>query len=367
MSSQDRLRCDIVIPAWNNLEITRDCVESVFRHTDYPFRIIIVDNASEKEAAEYFMGLRKTDPSKVLVLRNDKNLGFVKAVNQGMRYSDAEYVCVLNNDTLATDGWLDEMIDLVEANPEIGLINPSSNSSCQFPGKMDIDAYARTLSVYKGTYQELYVCRAFAMVATRSLINKIGYLDDDYGMGYYDDTDYSKRAQAAGFKTVRAKASYVYHLESQSFSKMKEKGAIFLENEKKFIAKWGRPIRAAYVVAGLKGNEIEPVSNKINNIARSGHQAWVFTDRGSSRKLKLIDHDSIRVIYTLKYLAVISALYRILKRKRKKKMHLILTNRRYLLNIFKAVSGIMGADAVSDSDFSAVETKIKGLSHENTE
>jgi GT2 family glycosyltransferase len=142
------------------------------------------------------------------------------------------------------------MIEVLKNNDDVGIVNPSSNSSCQFPGKLDIHTYAHTLKEFSGQFQELYRARAFAMVVKREVVDKIGYLDDIYGMGYFDDTDYSKRAQASGYKVVRAKASYVFHKESRSFSKVKEKDAIFSENEKKFSSKWGRPVRVAYVITG---------------------------------------------------------------------------------------------------------------------
>jgi len=356
--------CDIVIPIWNNLELTRDCIDSIKKHTRYPYRIVAIDNASEGPTREYLDSLEKEDAPKTVIIRNAENTGFVRAVNQGMRFSDAEYVCVTNNDTIATDGWLSELVEILERDDTVGLINPSSNSSCQFPGKLTIDAYAKTLKKLKGKYQELYSARAFAMVVRRSLIEKIGYLDETYGMGYYDDSDYSKRTQGVGYKAVRAKASYVYHRESQSFDKISEKSKIFIENENKFISKWGRPIRVAYLVPSSgRRSDFKKISSNINKIARMGHQAWIFTSPGVKKELSLIDHESIRFFsYPALFFGRV-ACYKIRKRKKKKKLHLILSNNERLYRWLNKRRDSLGADTLLDKDFSLVEKKIREISY----
>lgn len=359
--------CDIVIPVWNNLDITKDCINSIRAHTGYPYRIVIVDNASDAPTQQYLDSLEKKDSSKFMIIHNEENKGFVKAVNQGMRFSNASYMCVMNNDTIVTDGWLEELINILSNNDNVGLVNPSSNTSCQFPGKLDIDTYARTLKRFKGTYQELYTCRAFAMVVKRKVIEKIGYLNDIYGMGYFDDTDYSKRSQQLGYLTVRAKASYVYHKESQSFSKVKEKGDIFIENENKFNAKWGRMLRIAYVLPDLKkGEEVDRVSTQINQIAKTGHQVWIFTKRKLVARLKLIDHESIRFYCYPAVLFRFIVLYKIWKRKKKKKLHMVLTNKRSIEQLYKTFVGPLACDILSNSDFKLIEQKIYTLSFMKT-
>ena len=86
MNSDKRARCDIVIPVWNNLELTRDCVDSIQKHTVYPYRVVIVDNASDTPTKEYLDTLEKENKGNVVVIKNIKNEGFVKGVNKGMKY-----------------------------------------------------------------------------------------------------------------------------------------------------------------------------------------------------------------------------------------------------------------------------------------
>jgi GT2 family glycosyltransferase len=361
MSPEAPERCDIVIPVWNHPRVTRDCVDSIKRNTRFPYKIIIIDNASDRPTAEYLDSLK--DGGAVTVIRNEKNTGFVKAINQGMRHSDAAYVCVMNNDTVVTKNWLSELIDILRKESGIGIINPSSNTSCQFPGKLDIDAFAETLKALKGKYQELYTGRAFSMVIKRAVIDKIGYLDNVYGMGYFDDTDYCKRAQGAGYKTVRAKASFVYHKESQSFSRVREKSEIFLENEKRFISRWGRQLRIAYVLPDTAGRaETAAPSRNINEMAKKGHQVWIFTGSGLKRRLDLIDHESIRFFCYPRILFSLIVFYKIWKRKKKKRLHIILTDNPRVCKLLGLFRGMLDGEVLMDSDFPDVERKIRSLS-----
>ena len=99
--------CDIIIPVWNQLTFTKDCLDSIFKNTvGVDYRIIIIDNASDDKTRDYLNGLKEARPNGITLIRNEKNLGFIKAVNQVIAASNAHYICLLNNDTLVTKGWL---------------------------------------------------------------------------------------------------------------------------------------------------------------------------------------------------------------------------------------------------------------------
>ena len=121
------MKCDIIVPIWNELDITKRCIESILENTKFAYHLIIIDNASKPDVRTYLEGIKRKIPDLSLI-RNEENLGYVKAINQGLRLADSEFVCLLNNDTIVTDGWLREMVALADNNPEIGIINPSSNN-----------------------------------------------------------------------------------------------------------------------------------------------------------------------------------------------------------------------------------------------
>ena len=109
-------KCDIVIPVWNERELTRICIESIASNTDISRRVILVDNASDQETASYLKELSERNKGAVILIRNEENIGFPKAVNQGIAISNAPYLCILNNDTEVYKGWLEEMIKIAESN-----------------------------------------------------------------------------------------------------------------------------------------------------------------------------------------------------------------------------------------------------------
>ena len=105
--------CDIIMPVWNELDTTKECIDSIVKHTHYPYRLVIIDNGSDIPTQDYLRELKSRKDINLELIRNEENLGFVKAVNQGIRFSDASYICIMNNDTIATDGWLEEMVSII--------------------------------------------------------------------------------------------------------------------------------------------------------------------------------------------------------------------------------------------------------------
>jgi GT2 family glycosyltransferase len=112
----------IVIPVYNKLAFTRQCLERIGR--DKPaadFEVVIVDNGSTDGTARFF-----TEHSSfgfpLRYHRNETNLGFSRANNIGARGSSARYLLFLNNDTIVRPGWLDAMVDIIDADPRVGIV-----------------------------------------------------------------------------------------------------------------------------------------------------------------------------------------------------------------------------------------------------
>ncbi len=344
-------KCDIIIPVWNQLEVTRECVDSILKNTDYPYKLIIIDNASDEPTRGYLLSLEGHSGLDLLLIRNDKNLGFVKAVNQGIAASDAPYLCIMNNDTIAASGWLGEMIKVKETNPSIGLLNPSSNTSGQFPVNRSIEDYAETLKQCRGQIQELYTCRGFCMIVTRDVIKRVGLLDEIYRVGYFDDTDYCKRAQKLGYKTARAKASYVYHRENVSFKTLKNNKDLFSDNERIFFKRWGRHVRVGYFVD--RPSSAGKVDNIATNVARNGHQIAVFLRKPLEWPV-VIDHFDIRRVDLGPLFFNLTSICKILKRKKKKKLEILLTDNKLFGEMLNMTKSLHRADVIIDPDTEAV-------------
>jgi len=339
------MSCDIIIPAWNQLEYTKNCLESIFKNTHYPYRLVIIDNASEQPTRNYLQKL--SEQKKIFLLCNEQNLGWIKAINQGIKISSAPYICLMNNDTLTTDGWLTEMVFVAENNPQVGIVNPSSNNFGQKPEGLTIDDYALTLKRYHGQWQELSAT-GFCMLIKREIIDKVGFFDERYNLGYFEETDFYLRAIKKGFLAARAKAAYVYHYEKVSFrkfdiEKLKE------TNRNLFYSRWERPTRIAWFISKNSSFSLEEHSKMLLNLARRGHLIYAFLTKG---ELSVNEHPHIRIFKQ----PVLFSILKILRRKRRKRFDNIFSDDLRIADLLERLKSIHQAKVFRD--FSKYREKL---------
>ncbi len=301
------MKCDIIIPIWNQREITKDCIDSIVRNTKYPYRLILIDNASDSDTKLYLESVCNDRSLDVKLIRNEQNLGFVKAVNQGLKISTAPYVCIFNNDTVTTPGWLEEMVEFVESHKDIGIVNPI----CDGHGQMSRDEYAKILAKNnKGKYMETNQCFLFCTLIKREVIDKIGHLDEVFGVGCFDDTDFSMRAGIAGYRCACLHSAYVHHIHGVSFKAMGNRDSIVARCEKEFFKKWPRHLRIGLAFSlsdSLKDDQIADILRAMLYLAREWCwiNLWVFGDKKSAKermaavagKIGLPLHQNIRFNY----------------------------------------------------------------------
>src|SRR5947209_3134021 len=123
----------IIVPCWNQREFTRLCLQALFRHTRPAWELIVIDNGSTDDTAAYLAGVQDAAAVPVTVISNARNLGFPAAINQGLELARGEYLVLLNNDAVVTDGWLDQLIALTAVDsgsrmPDFGSGIPDSGS-----------------------------------------------------------------------------------------------------------------------------------------------------------------------------------------------------------------------------------------------
>lgn len=332
-------RVDIIIPVWNQHEVTMACLYGIIKNTGYPYRLILIDNGSEDETRQYLETLKKNSPCKIELIRNEKNLGFVKAVNQGLRSSKAPYVCVMNNDTIPAPGWLERLIEFSEANKEAGLMNPL----CDGDPLVSIEDHGRNAGLHRGSYMEMNQCFLFATLIKKEVIEKIGYLDEGFGMGCCEDADYARRAGAAGYRCVRVDSAYVHHKHTVSFSALGGRDDLVSKNEQVLLKRWGRPVRVGVsftVDKNVKDGEIEILLRTMLFLAREWCwiSVWIFGDKHHNKKrldlvsakIKMPIHQNIRVNFlsnTLKSAQLIIRIgERLFGKKKRKRYDVILVN-----------------------------------------
>lgn len=317
------MKCDIIIPVWNQLAVTQECLENIFNNTKMPYRLVLVDNASDADTGRYLDRVKSGKMATVELIRNKENLGFVKAVNQGLKLSRAPYVCVMNNDTIPAKGWLENMVDFLERHPDVGLANPQ----CDGHGDNPIEEHAARLAALKDAYMEMNQCFGYCMLIRREVIDKIGYLDEVFGMGNYDDTDYSMRAGRAGYRCVNVHSAYVYHKKHVSFRAAGNRDILVSEGEREYLKKWPRHLRAGVsfcIDKSTSDEEIEKMLGGILYLAREWCwvNVWIFGDKeinrnrvsGIASKIKMPLHQNLKVTYSPNRFPGLQVLVRLLER-----------------------------------------------------
>jgi GT2 family glycosyltransferase len=107
----------VIIPCWNQLEFTRKCLHALFRQTAPSWELVVIDNGSTDGTGSYLAGVQDASPVPVTVIANGTNRGFPAAINQGLQYARGEYLVLLNNDVVVTEGWLSQLIGLASVAP----------------------------------------------------------------------------------------------------------------------------------------------------------------------------------------------------------------------------------------------------------
>ena len=211
----------IIVLTFNGLDHTKQCLASIEMHTPQPYELIIVDNGSTDGTRDYLRDYMASH-NNVRVITNATNPGFAAGNNQGLRLSSGEYLLLINNDTIVTEGWLDGLLRAINLSPEVGLSGPKSNyvvSSLQkveevnYKSKEELQIFAREFAAknknsYLQTTEKLV---GFCLLIKRAVINKIGLLDETFGIGNFEDDDYCLRARLAGFEFVVAGDVFIHH------------------------------------------------------------------------------------------------------------------------------------------------------------
>ncbi len=208
----------IIIPVFNQLHLTRNCLASIKKHTGLPYEIIIVNNGSTDKTKAVMGRL----PG-IKLISNTKNMGFAYACNQGIKQASGKYVVLLNNDTIVSRSWLDNMISCLDSSPQIGIVGPLSNfvagrQLVKGPGLKRYNFGDGVMNVREpAKWFEVDFLSGFCMVLKRELINKIGLLDERFNIGSFEDNDYCLRALQGGYRLMVAGDTFIYHLGSQTF------------------------------------------------------------------------------------------------------------------------------------------------------
>ncbi|MBN1299761.1 MAG: glycosyltransferase [Melioribacteraceae bacterium] len=227
----------IIIVNYNVKEYLNNLLNSLEKASgNLRTEIIVVDNASSDGSAEEI-------PSKfpaIKFLRNEKNLGFGKANNQGLELANGEYILLINPDTIVKEDTIERLIQFLEANPDAGMVsckvlNPDGTlqlacrrsyptpwvSFSKITGLSHLFPKSKLFAKYNLTYldeneiNEVDAISGAFMLFRRNIYNEIGGFDPKFFM-YGEDLDFCYRIQQAGYKIYYVPSTEIIHYKGES-------------------------------------------------------------------------------------------------------------------------------------------------------
>lgn len=245
-------KISVIVLTYNNLELNKLCINSILNKTAYPnYELIIVDNKSSDGTIDYLNQLTNQNISNVKIILNEANSGFAGGNNIGIKASTGDYVLLLNNDTLVTRGWLTSLVKHLENDKKLGMCGPVTNSIGNEAkikvlynsiNEMESFAYNYTWDNMGKQYKDPNILALFCTLIKREVIDKCGILNEEYGVGMFEDDDYAEAVKNVGYKLTIAEDAFIHHFEGASFKKLDDVKfrKIFEENKEIFEKKWNK-------------------------------------------------------------------------------------------------------------------------------
>lgn len=283
----------IIILTFNQLPYTIECVESILRHTPEQHELIFVDNGSGDGTVQWLRDLQERYPLPCTVIANDANRGFAAGCNQGLDAARGDYLLLLNNDVVVTRGWLSGLLNCFRLRPGTGLAGPLTNNISgvqRLPGSPSgpgegLDAFAEKLNIQFGgrrIYQRRIV--GFCMLFSRELLNKVGYLDESFGSGNFEDDDYCLRAELEGYRNVIAGDVFIHHYGSVSFhGNGVDYGQSMSGNRSVFNRKWSRSISEPLLARKAVTLKTSEEADRLNRLGQSNAAVDLLLKEGIAR------------------------------------------------------------------------------------
>jgi GT2 family glycosyltransferase len=239
---------DIVLPVYNAFDLLRDCLDRVERHTDLPWRLILIEDGSTDERVRPFLREWAAGRDRVELLENPHNLGFISSVNRGLaRAMEGDFpqsgpVVLLNSDALVPQGWAARLVQPFRDAPDVATVTPMSNDAEIFSvpaiccrtvlvaeqGEA-IDAVAQRLRG-AAPLPEVPTGVGFCMAMGRRWLAQVPELDTAFGRGYGEEVDWCQKVARRGGRHLALPGLFVEHRGGESFGSEEKKALVLQHN-----------------------------------------------------------------------------------------------------------------------------------------
>lgn len=292
----------VVVVSHGTLPLTRLCVESVLANTECPsFELIVIDNGS-RDGSRAYLGTVARRFDNVTLALNDTNRGFAAGCNQGLALARGGLLVLLNSDTIVAPEWLARLGAHAEEEPEIGLVGAVTNRiGNEAEVAVGYDTYGGFLreaaglaSERAGERFEIPMPAMFCLALRRDAFERLGPLDEGFGLGLLEDDDYAERAHRAGYRLVCAEDVLVHHFGEGSLGRLfgerdEAHTELLAANRRRFERKWGRPWRP---YGRRHSEDYDTVRGRVRELvaALPSQAAVIVASRGDTELLRFPDH-----------------------------------------------------------------------------
>ncbi|KAA0938274.1 glycosyltransferase [Bacillus sp. MT] len=238
------VKTSIIVLTYNQLALTKQCLESIWKHTNNDcIEVIVIDNGSHDGTRDYLKQI-----TSIKAIFNKTNEGFAKACNQGLEVASGDNILFLNNDTVVTNQWLEPMIKLLYQDDKIGMVGPVSNYvsgpqqvPVNYTNVEEIEDFSRLYCLQqRGRSKAVLRLVGFCLLVKKKVLDEVGGFDERFVGGSFEDDDLSLRVLQAGYQLKIALDSFVHHHGHATFTGNPDLSIsqLYEENRQRFIDKW---------------------------------------------------------------------------------------------------------------------------------
>ena len=241
----------ILIPVFNNIRLTLECLISIERHTlGVSYEIIVADDASIDETHALISNI-----ANVRYVRQPENLNFLRNCNAAAKEARGRYLVILNNDAQVRPRWLSALVEAFEGEENVGAVGPKfiyPNGRLQEAGAcLNVDGTTKMIGLFddpnlpRYNYRrEVDYCSGACLMVETSRFREMGGFSDDFAPAYCEDSDLCLRLREGGLKIIYEPASVVVHHLSKTTAAIDDsfKMRAAARNQHKIVTRWQETI-----------------------------------------------------------------------------------------------------------------------------